>query len=173
MATANGSIGDLAFEASSPGACQDYSVRLTLRANDPTNHFSLDIIKPSANNAVLESVSNLSLSSADPRFAPAVINGRSAFIDNLSLKNDPPAVPVNNPGVPPGRQHRREHCRCDGAVIGPADADADFRTGLLALFAPGGIADRIDLFNIICVPGLVDAAPSRRCRRTRSSAAPS
>jgi phage tail sheath protein FI len=156
-ATANGSIGDLAFEASSPGAwAKDYSVRLTLRANDPTNHFSLDIIKPSANSAVLESFANLSLSSADPRFAPAVINGRSAFIDNLTLKNDPPAVPVSNPGVPLDGSIAGSIAGFDGAVIGPTDAD--FRTGLLALFAPGGIADRIDLFNIICVPGLVDAA---------------
>jgi phage tail sheath protein FI len=85
-----------------------------------------------------------------------VINGRSAFIDNLTLKNDPPAVPVSNPGVPLDGSIAGSIAGFDGAVIGPTDAD--FRTGLLALFAPGGIADRIDLFNIICVPGLVDAA---------------
>lgn len=44
----------------------------------------------------------------------------------------------------------------DGTMIGPADAA--FQTALAAQFDAGGPADRIDLFNIICVPGLVDAA---------------
>jgi phage tail sheath protein FI len=44
----------------------------------------------------------------------------------------------------------------DGAVIGPADAA--FLTALQALFDTGGAAEAIDLFNIICVPGLLDGA---------------
>jgi phage tail sheath protein FI len=42
-----------------------------------------------------------------------------------------------------------------GTLIGPPDAS--FRTALTALFDVGGIADRIDLFNLLCVPGLTDA----------------
>jgi uncharacterized protein len=42
----------------------------------------------------------------------------------------------------------------DGNVIGPADTE--FRTALSKLFDSGGIADRLDLFNIVCVPGLSD-----------------
>ena len=44
----------------------------------------------------------------------------------------------------------------DDVPIGPADTE--FQTALAALFNTGGPADRIDLFNLICVPGLVDAA---------------
>ena len=33
-----------------------------------------------------------------------------------------------------------------------------FRTALIACFGTGSVTDRIDLFNIVCVPGLTDAA---------------
>ena len=39
----------------------------------------------------------------------------------------------------------------DGTVIGPDDG---IQTALTTAFAVGGVVDRIDLFNIICVPGL-------------------
>jgi phage tail sheath protein FI len=41
-----------------------------------------------------------------------------------------------------------------GTVFGPDDAD--FRTAVLASFGLGTITDRIDLFNLVCVPGLVE-----------------
>ena len=44
----------------------------------------------------------------------------------------------------------------DGTMIGPADAA--FQAALVAHFDAGGGADRIDLFNILCVPGLADGA---------------
>ncbi|MEO5581006.1 MAG: phage tail sheath subtilisin-like domain-containing protein, partial [Gemmatimonadaceae bacterium] len=37
-------------------------------------------------------------------------------------------------------------------------ASPDFHAGLLASFGPGSITDAIDLFNLVCVPGLADAA---------------
>jgi phage tail sheath protein FI len=47
----------------------------------------------------------------------------------------------------------------DGLVPDPAATGVtDFHQDLLALFAPGGIADRLDLFNILCVPGLAETA---------------
>ena len=44
----------------------------------------------------------------------------------------------------------------DGAALAPADAA--FQARLEALFDAGGAIDGIDLFNIVCVPGLVDAS---------------
>jgi Bacteriophage tail sheath protein len=145
--TASCDIDDLHIEASSPGAwAKDFSAKLTRRPDDPTR-FKIDIIQPSTNNAVLETFANLSMTSTDARFAPAVINGRSAFVNKLvansaNTPNDNTvALNVTTDGD-------------DGTVIGPADAA--FQTALTALFDVGGIADRIDLFNIICVPGLID-----------------
>jgi uncharacterized protein len=145
--TADCDIGDLHIPASSPGAwARDYSVRLTRRPDDPSR-FRLDVIQPSANNAVLETFANLSMTATDARFAPAVINGRSAFIDNLTAAS---ATTPANATVALNATANGD----DGTVIGPTDAA--FQTALTARFDPGGIADRIDLFNIICVPGLVD-----------------
>jgi phage tail sheath protein FI len=149
--TASCVIGDLTIPASSPGDwATSYSIRLTRRP-DALERFTIDVIQPSANNAVLESFSNLSTSAADSRFAPAVINRRSAFIDNLT---------VAAPGAPPaGDTTVALDSTTAGAVGAVLDAaDADFQNALTAAFAIGGIVDRIDLFNIICVPGLTDAA---------------
>jgi phage tail sheath protein FI len=145
--TADCDIGDLHIPASSPGEwAQDFSARLTRRPDDATR-FRLDIIQPAANNAVLESFANLSMTPTDPRFAPAVINGRSAFIDNLTAATatTPADATVALDATTSG---------ADGTVIDAADAG--FQAALTTAFDVGGIADRIDLFNIICVPGLVD-----------------
>ena len=44
-------------------------------------------------------------------------------------------------------------------MIGPDGFD--FRHALTTLFDVGSITDRIDLFNIVCVPGLTDADDDR------------
>ena len=44
----------------------------------------------------------------------------------------------------------------DGGAIAPTDPA--FSQALNAAFAPGGPVERIDAFNLICVPGLADAA---------------
>jgi len=147
MATAAGDIGDLHIPASSPGAwAANYSVRLTRRPDDATR-FRIDVIQPSANNAVLETFANLSMTATDARFAPAIINRHSAFIDNLAAASA--TTPANATVALNSTTNGN-----DGTVIGPADGA--FQTALTALFNAGGIADRIDLFNIVCVPGLVD-----------------
>jgi len=50
-----------------------------------------------------------------------------------------------------------------GAAVGPADAA--FLAALEAAFDAGGAVERIDLFNLICVPGLVDASAIRMLQR--------
>ena len=95
--TAACDIGDLHIPASSPGDwANEFSVRLDTAAG--RCHALLDqLIQPSANNAVLETFSNLSMTATDPRFVPSVINGRSAFIDKLT------AAPQTTPAT------RRSH----------------------------------------------------------------
>lgn len=146
-ATATAVFGDLTVSASSPGSWADpFSARVTLRPDD-NSRFTVDVIQPSANNAVLESFANLSFDPADPRFAPNVIDGRSAFIDDLVFASDPPVAPTAGTQPLAGGG--------DGVFLPPNSAE--FTGPLAAAFATGGIADRIDLFNIICVPGLTDA----------------
>lgn len=51
----------------------------------------------------------------------------------------------------------------DGTAVGPADAA--FLGALEAAFDPGGTAERIEFFNLICVPGLADAPAIRMLQR--------
>jgi phage tail sheath protein FI len=155
-------IGDLALTATSPGQwAENYAVRLTQRSDDPTR-FKLEILHQPSNNAVVESFENLSMSDADSRFVETVVNGRSAFITaEAGTATTPANATVDLDDGTAGD---------DGTVIGPEDAD--FRTALLALFGLGTITDRIDLFNIVCVPGLTDGPTiltlQGHCRRRRA-----
>jgi hypothetical protein len=146
-AAATASIGDLNLTASSRGAwANDYRVRLTRRADDATR-FKLEVLHHPSADAVVESFENLSMTTTDSRFVETAVNGRSSFITvDATTTNTPANGTVNLNATTPG---------ADGSVIGPADAG--FRTSLVALFGTGSVTDRIDLFNIVCVPGLTDA----------------
>lgn len=145
--TATASVAPLNFVASSPGVwAHRYKVEVKIRA-DNNQRFGINILDKDAADAVVESFSNLSVDPTNPRYVLTAINGRSAFIDKLSF-TAAPAMPAAGPAVlMAGGQ--------DGTAIGPADAS--FRDAALRLFDAGGIADRLDLFNIVCVPGLTDA----------------
>jgi len=114
------------------------------------------------NDAVVESFENLSMSSADPRFVESVINDRSAFIAVDASADTPPAPgTVDLDDTTPGD---------DGAVLAPDTAD--FHTALAAAFGVGSISDRIDIFNLVSVPGEFDATAlaslQQECRRRRA-----
>jgi phage tail sheath protein FI len=145
--TADAAIGDLAITASSSGAwAGDYRVRLTRRTDDPTR-FKVEVLFHPSNDAVVESFENLSMTDLDERFAETVINSRSAFITvSAGSTNAPANATVNLDATTTG---------VDGTVLGPGDND--FRSALTALFGLGTVTDRIDLFNIVCVPGLTHA----------------
>jgi uncharacterized protein len=160
--SAEASIGSLALTASSPGAwAGDYRVRLTRRADDPTR-FRLDVLHAPSDDAVVESFENLSMSDDDARFVDTVINGRSAFITVAAGDATTPGDATVDLDDTTGG--------ADGTVIGPDDAS--FRTAVLERFDSGNAADRIDIFNLVCVPGLTDAttisALQGHCRRRRA-----
>ena len=161
-ATADCDIEDLHIEASSPGAwANGHGVRLTRRPDDATR-FCLDVLD-TAGLTVLESFPDLSMTPTDARFVQAVVNGRSAFLDNLAALSTatPGDATVALDGTTSGD---------DGTVLGPGDPG--FRVALTALFDVGGQADRIELYNIVCVPGLTDSATiqtlQQRARRRRA-----
>jgi phage tail sheath protein FI len=119
-----------------------------------------------ANDVALETFADLSMVTTDKRYAPAAINETSALIRVETAT--PTALPDD--GTVPLDAVTEGHVGTLLAPEAPGGAGAKFRSALLALFAAGGLADRIDLFNIICVPGLVDAATIDRlqqCARGR------
>ena len=145
---AQASIGGVALEASSPGAwANDYAVTITQRADDATR-FRLDVLHRPSNDAVVESFANLSIDEADSRYAETVINGRSSFINvTVSGTTTPSTTTVDLDDTAPG---------ADGTLMEPGDSD--FHNAVLDFFGVGSITDRIDLFNMVCVPGLTDGA---------------
>ncbi len=162
--TASVALGGITYTASSPGAWANvYSIRTTPRPAPNQTRFRLEVIYEPDNNAVVESFENLSVTPTDARYLPTMINGRSQFI----------TVTVAGGAAAPGPATTAldtDTAGNDGTVLGPGDAT--FRNALLALFGVGSVTDRIDLFNLVCVPGLADAPTittlEGHCRRRRA-----
>ena len=85
------------------------------------------------------------MNKADPRYAPSVVNGRSAFMDKLTTAS----ATVPTAGA-------RNHLRAAPMARSSPPMTAPFVSAIDPLFATGGIVDRIDLFNLVCVPGLTN-----------------
>lgn len=166
---------NITVDASSPGAWANrYAVRSTQRTSD-TTRFRIDVIDTAANGAVVESFENLSLAAGDARAPANIINSRSGvirvtttasatapadqtvFLGNTTPQAAPPIAAAANAGA-------------DGTVVGPGDAG--FHTDVHARFGVGSMSDRLDLYNLVCVPGLTDAttiqALQAECRRRRA-----
>lgn len=165
--TATTKLDDLDVEASSPGDwSHQYSVRLRKRAAPDDKRFKVDVMLGDvADEIVVETFENLSKDAGDPRFVEAIINARSSVI-----RVKVPATPgdpaddeatLGDAGGAPGSP---------GDVLDPNDDPAT--TLVPALFDVGGGADKIDIFNLVCVPGLTDGETIKKlesgCKRKRA-----
>lgn len=138
---------NLTVAASSSGEWANiYQIRTTRRADD-ASRFRLDVLDTTSNGAVVESFENLSMDDADPRFPANVINGRSRLITVTAT--DAAAAPTNATVDLDGTT-----AGVDGTVLVPDSAA--FNTAALACFGVGSITDRLDLFNLVVVPGETD-----------------
>ena len=140
---------NLEVSASSPGAWANiYRIRTTRRTDDPTR-FRLEVLDSTNNNAVVETFENLSMTDTDPRFIANVITDRSSRFIRVAATNAanaPTDAASDLDGTTAGD---------DGTVL--ERNTNDFNTAVLACFGVGSITDPIDLFNIVCVPGLTHA----------------
>jgi phage tail sheath protein FI len=160
-------LGDLTVNAESPGLWgQGYGIRITPRA-DASTRFKIEVLDKNNNDAVVESFENLSMDVADPRFVTSVVNGRSGFIAVAVTGTTPPSGTGNLAGA------------ADGAVLAPNTPD--FHKALQpptpgpttpVIFGVGSITDRIDIFNLVCVPGEIDdtvlGAIKKECANRRA-----
>jgi Bacteriophage tail sheath protein len=159
-APSTAAIGDLTITASSPGKWGDgYAVRTTRRPAPDDKRFKLEVLDKNNNNAVVESFQNLSMAGTDQRFAESVINDRSGFVTVTVAANNTPADTTQD--LAGG---------ADGTVLEPGQPA--FHTALAAVFGVGSITDRVDLFNLLCVPGETDSGTlgslQTRCRERRA-----
>jgi phage tail sheath protein FI len=159
----------LTVNAKSSGAwANDYAIVTKKRADDATR-FQLKVvnIKLDKKGIPVETFDNLSMKLDDPRSVEAVLKAESLFVEGKVLGippgTDPPAdtdIPASGPtaGEIPNAAYLANGV--DGVVLDP-------RTGATAFIAAGKLSDaggtegvfhldRVDLFNLLCVPGLSD-----------------
>jgi len=152
-ATATATVGGtLVLFASSPGLWgTDLQVSVTQQIADPTR-FQVQV-SSLASGQVLESFANLSATTSDPQYVVTVIDAESdliTFVDPATqIAGTPVGTPVNTPPV-------QLLGGLDGTVLKPNDGN--FETAMTANPDAGVfLLDRVDIFNLLCVPGETDA----------------
>ncbi len=110
---------------------------------------------------IVETFENVSMLAPDPRFIETVLKAESGLIDARASGDQPPAdtamVRTDDAGNANGAGIIPDAARLaggsDGVVLHPDD---DAFEAALALTDPGqgvSLLDRVDLFNLLCVPG--------------------
>ena len=153
-ASAKVTLAKLDISARNPGSwANDYAIVTKTLASDPTR-FRLTVANFTrvAAGIATEVFENLSMKADDPRFVQAVLKSESALIYAKANGEDPPpdTVMAANGAIPDGAKLTGGD---DGDTLNPNDAA--FETALDLTNATNGIylLDRIDLFNLLCVPG--------------------
>jgi phage tail sheath protein FI len=165
-ATAKATVGgSLPLFAGSPGLWGD-NLRITvaLQTADPTR-FSIQVAQVvSGSTIVLESFFNLSANSADPQFVVTVIDNDSRYITFVNPATG--VAPASISGTPTAAAATPLAGGADGSVLSPLDGvngDGNFEIALGSDPAATGnnygmhLLDRVDIFNLLCVPGETDA----------------
>lgn len=159
LVTAIASGGSLTLFAANPGAWGN-SLRVSVlpQTSDPTRFGILvQQLTPTGQLQTLESFVNLSTTTTDPRYAVAVIDNDSHYVSFINPATGNPVVPAAAPSPTPPLSPIPLNGGADGAVLVPA-SDKNFETAL-TFNANGGVflLDRVDIFNLLCIPGETDA----------------
>jgi phage tail sheath protein FI len=160
----------LTLTTKSPGDWgNNYAIVTKKRADDATR-FQLKVanIKQDKKGIAVETFDNLSMKLDDPRSVENVLQAESLFVTAKVLgtppTTDPPAdtaIPTSgaNAGEIPTAAYLKDGA--DGKVLDPKDGAAAFIAAGKLGDASGtdGVfqLDRVDLFNLLCVPALNDA----------------
>lgn len=167
--------GKLTVTAKDPGAWgNDYAI-VTKKRVDDTSRFQLKVVnhKQDPKGVSIEVFDNLSMNPADARYVVNVLKSDSLLVGAklVGTPTDPPADTVFGSGgeVPDTAKLTGGE---DGKVLEPNDSA--FENALQPTSGTGGVyhLDRIDLFNLLCVPGETNATPlttlQKFCRDRRA-----
>jgi uncharacterized protein len=147
------SASTLVVNAVSPGLWGN-NYGIVIKNPTTAGRFRLQVadISVPASPVIVESFESLSMSKTDSRYVQSVINGQSSFITvQASGANAPTDNTATTP--PPGLTGG-----LDGAVLTPGSTTGAFENALTATGAGFNFLERVDLFNLLCVPGEGDPA---------------
>ena len=173
-ASASGIGGTLTLYASSPGAWGN-NILVNIIPFGTGGRFTLQVLYAPTGQTpqVVESFANLSVTPTDPQYVVTVINNDSQYVTFINPANpgQTPAAPTGAPAAtpssasppawPPGDQFQGG---LDGAVLIPA-TDGNFEIAIGPDTSATStnnfglrLLDRVDIFNLLCVPAETDAA---------------
>ena len=151
-AAATVTLNTITLTAKNPGIwAESYSVET--QDSPEAGKFSIRIIIPATATrprAVVEEFNNLSMGATDARFFGTVLDAESAIATGALS-----GASTNRPGTLGPSPFIGGN---DGTVVSPGDNN--FQAQLTAMAALDGDLDRIDLFNLMCVPGLAPETPA-------------
>jgi phage tail sheath protein FI len=159
--------GKLKVTASSSGDWgNDYAIVTKKRPAPDDKRFRLVVfsVKTDPKGIPVESFENLSIDPQDPRFVDSVLKTDSSFISSAiqGTPTDPPADTVIPVAPDPDAGKIPAAAKLTGGQTGLPLAvnDAKFDAAAVPSSGTGGVfhLDRIDLFNLLCVPGEYNAA---------------
>lgn len=172
--------GKLMVTARNPGKWSaNYAIVTKKRSAPDTDRFQLKVVNISQSRigAPVEVFENLSMSASDARFVTNVLASESALVGAsiVAGATAPPAdtvIPASG-DIPAAAELAGGSL---GKILDPTDSLADFAAAgkLSAAAGSDGIflLDRIDLFNLLCIPGLSDATTlgslEKFCRARRA-----
>jgi phage tail sheath protein FI/uncharacterized protein YjdB len=158
VATGLAAGGSLSLFASSPGAWGN-ALRVSVTVQPPPNSSRFNVLVQqlgtSGQLTTLESFVNLAVAASDPQYAVTVIDNDSNYITFIDPATGQPVVPTAPPATTAAPIALSGGA--DGAVLVPA-TDQNFELALLSN-PTGGVylLDRVDIFNLLCIPGETDA----------------
>jgi phage tail sheath protein FI/uncharacterized protein YjdB len=150
--------GSLSLFAQNPGAWGN-NLRVTVTAppsSPPVFNLLVQLLTASGAIQTLESFVGLSVSPSDPNYAVTVIDADSSYVTFVDPATGTDVVPSATPSstTTPVALAGGD----DGAVLVPTDGN--FELALVSLTnqnAGVNLLDRVDIFNLLCVPGETDS----------------
>jgi uncharacterized protein len=159
------------FTTNNPGAWGNlFAIGAVPQAGDTTNtRFSVNVVglNPDGSLSVLETFNNVSVNASDPSYVVTVINSDSNYVTASVLGSPTQALnspfPPSTPTQPPFNTPPFMTGGYDGVVLDPTADGASGGLFMSALNADGSetggvrLLDRVDIFNLLCVPGESEA----------------
>jgi hypothetical protein len=156
LAAAQAAGGSLTLFASNPGAWGN-KLSVSVTSSPTAGRFGLLVQQttPSGTLQTLESYTGLSTTPTDALYAVTVIDNDSNFITFIDPSTGSPVVPAAAPS--PTAAPVMLTGGADGAVLTPA-TDQNFEIAMLSNATAGVyLLDRVDIFNLLCIPAETDA----------------